>query len=348
VTVGAVIFRRGMWAVVAGLGLAVAGCSALLDLEGDFARDAGAEDVGPPDTAEPDGSDAASVEDVCFDPVPLGVNPSGCAGGYTYTYVVSVLDFAVTDAITGQTPGFNLDWCNTTDGGNTGCGHMDRSYDVDQNGTLEGPELGVDSQLSEVAGILGGFLPLQSAVDDGELLLLVVISGVHDLQDDSCVEVTLLRGEVPEGVTLEHDSNGRIAPGQAFAVDPASYDATGEPLQRAQGVVRNGRLFMELTTFLLAIAVDDGVEFRITLHEAQAAFELSAAQLSVGVVAGSLDVDTFSDSVGSFWPEFPPETVRSFVEPLADLNPDEDNANCDQISAGLVFAAVDAEMYVLE
>jgi hypothetical protein len=273
--------------------------------------------------------------------------PTGpCAEtGDSYFYVVNVLGFATTSAETGQTPGFNLDGYNTPAGGSSGCGHMDRRFDVDQDGTVEDDENGIDNQLAELASILGSVLNLQAMVDDGDILILVEAKHVDSLTNDDCVEVDLLLGDVPDGVTLEYDASGRIAAGQAFEINPSSYDAGGKALISGLGSIVNGRLYIGPVTLNLTVPVD-GNDVVLGIQTGQVAFNPSAGALTVGVIGGALNVDALLEAVGSLLPsDFPPETVRSFLEPLMDINPDANNANCDSVSLGLSFSAVEAEEY---
>jgi hypothetical protein len=271
---------------------------------------------------------------------------AACADtGDSYFYVVNVLGFATTSAETGQTPGFNLDGYNTPAGGSSGCGHMDRRFDVNQDGVVEDDENGIDNQLAELASILASVLNLQAMVDDGDILILVEAKHVDSLTSDECVEVDLLLGDVPEGETLEYDASGRIAAGQAFVINPSSYDANGNALISGLGSIVDGRLYIGPVTLNLTVPVD-GNDVVLGIQTGQVAFNPSATALTVGVIGGALNVDALLDAVGSLLPDdFPPETVRSFLEPLMDINPDENNANCDSVSLGLSFGAVEAEEY---
>jgi hypothetical protein len=315
------------------LSMATAGAVALVGCGGD--------DNGTVDPPDPD--DPYYAPDERSTPVPP---TSACADtGDSYFYVVSVLDFATTSAETGQTPGFNLDGYNTPAGGSSGCGHMDRRFDVNQDGVVEEDENGIDNQLAELAPILSGFLTLQDMVDAGDILILVEAKYVDSLTNDDCVEVDLLLGELPPDTTLVLGEDGRIEPGQAFVISESSYDASGNALISGLGSIVNGRLYIGPVTLNLTVPVD-GADVTLGIQSGQVAFNTSATALDVGVIGGALNVDALLDAVGSLLPDdFPPETVRSFLEPLMDINPDANNANCDSVSLGLVFGAVAAEEY---
>jgi hypothetical protein len=285
----------------------------------------------------------SSVPPGCFEPIRTVSPATVCEAGDTHLYVVNVLDFARTNVITGETPGFNLDLCNTPAGGSTGCGHMDRRFDIDQNGIVAREELGVDNQLAELAAILDGLLELQHNVDAGDLLLLVEVTNVVSFEDDPCVDVALLLGSMPEGGILVHDDDGRLAPGQAFEIDPASYDGSGNARMAAKGLIENGRVYVGPATINLELPAD-GTVVTFPAQDAHLAFNMTSANLGVGVLGGGLNVDDLITSLSGLLPDdFPPETVRRFLEPLMDLNPDAHNANCDSVSMAFSFAAVSAE-----
>jgi hypothetical protein len=269
---------------------------------------------------------------------------SACADtGNSYFYVVNVLDFATTSTETNQTPGFNIDGYNTPVSGTSGCGHPDRRFDVNQDGMVLDDENGIDNQLADLAPLLSGFLSLQDMVDGGDVLILVEAKYVDSLTNDDCVQVDLLLGEVPAGETLVLDASGRIAPGQAFVISDASYDDDGNPLITGLGSIVNGRLYIGPVNLNLSVPVD-GNDVVLGIQTGQVAFNPSAAALSVGVIGGALNVDALLDAVGSLLPsEFPPDTIRGILEPMMDINPDTNNANCDSVSLGLVFSAVEAE-----
>lgn len=256
--------------------------------------------------------------------------------GDTHWYVVNVLDFGSQDFDTGQTPGFNIDGCNTrVDGsaGNTGCGHMDHQYDIDQDGVVEGPERGIDNMMSALSGALGSFLDVQEMVDDGEILILVEVSGVTDLQNDSCVNAALYLGQLPEGEELE---NG-IEPGMMFEIDPDSLDDMGEPLVQAEGVLEDGRLIIGPVDIVLDIPFE-GEEVTFAIENGQVALTLGENELSEGVIGGGLDVADLSQMVE----ELAGLDIGGLLEMNADLWEDENNENCESISISLTFGAVDA------
>jgi hypothetical protein len=299
---------------------------------------------GDDDNGGVDASDDSPTVPVQCDP-PEAPETTGCEdndAGETHYFIVHELDFGEFDATTGQTPGFNIDGCNTVAGGPTGCGHMDGRYDIDQDGTVEGLEEGIDNQIAQVAGIIGGELNIQNEINSGSILILAKVEGLNDPVNDGCVDVSLLLANVPEGETLELEGD-RIVPGQTFEIDPASFNASGDPLVFGRGVLENGRLLIGPVTLALSIPVDEETDVTLTILNAQVAFNLGDGTLEVGVIGGGLNIDALVEAIAPLLgSDFSPELVLQILGPLADLDPDANNANCEAISLGLTFGAVDA------
>jgi hypothetical protein len=301
--------------------------------------DGGTTDAGTDGPADLDGHILT-----CEPPEPVVV--SGCeanAEGETHLYLIHVFDLprrepAPNDDIV---PGFNVDGCNTRPLGPTGCGQQDWRFDIDQNGVLDGIEEGVDNQLASpfLADVLDIYIPLQSEIDAGKNLVLVEVSGVNDatLMNDTCVEVTLLRGTLPGAATLEHDGDGRLAAGQAFHIDRES------PLLVAQGQLTHGRVLLGPVPLTLTLSLE-GASIDFPFDPAWMTFTLTESALGVGILGGGADLDTLVSALGAYLAtlDVPLEVVRAFLAPLADLEPDENSEVCTAISLALVFEAVSA------
>jgi hypothetical protein len=281
----------------------------------------------------------------CEPPQPVVV--SGCeanAEGEERLYLIHILNVGRrgeppdTDIV----PGFDVDGCITRLGGPTGCGQPDWRFDIDQNGVIEGPEEGVDNQLASpvLSAVLEIYVPLQDEVDAGNILLLLKVSGVNDAMwtDDPCVDVTLLRGSLPENAELEYDADDRLAAGQTFETDSA------DPLLVAQGELKNGRLLLGPAPLTLSVSIG-GEPVDFPFDPAWLTFTPGSTSLDVGILGGKADLEALVTSLGGFLAtlDVPLDVVRDYLVPLADLDPDESNANCSAISLGLAFAGVLAE-----
>jgi hypothetical protein len=272
--------------------------------------------------------------------------------GDTLYFVVAALDVGAFDGATGHLPGFNIDGHNTRPGetqGNTGCGQMDGEYDIDRNGVIEGPERGIDNQLADLLGAIpGDFLDLQGEVNSGSIVILAKLIGVEDLENDDCVVSELLIGSLPEGAVMELEG-GKPQAGQTFEIDDLSYDEEGNALIRAQGVIENGRLIMGPVTITIAIELDPGDEeedptdLTLELLNASVAFTMGDGTLDDGIIGGGLNIDDLVVQVAPLIPGgLDVDVIRGIIAQLADLEPDANNDNCEAISLGLTFDAVDA------
>jgi hypothetical protein len=318
------------------------GCSALLDLDGDFARDASpggdtGTDAGTADTGTTDAATDAAAP-LCMPPQPPVV--SGCnGGGSTMLFVVSRIGVGVADGSTGHTPGFNIDGCNTEADGPTGCGHMDDVYDIDGNGVIEGLESGIDNQLAPYAPTLAAYLDLQGLVQEGKLLWLVEVSGVNDIDNDDCVDVAILRGVVPTGELPAVDEGGSLEVGQVFDIDDRSYDSGGQALAFARGRIDNSRLRIGPVDLPLALRTDQG-RWLPNLFDAQLVVD-GATGTFEGVLGGGFDIEAMVNLLAAA-SDTGRDGPRVILEAMADLEPDENNENCEQVSAGFIFETVAA------
>jgi hypothetical protein len=283
------------------------------------------------DTATP--PDATAVQ--CTPPEP--VTPADCddnAEGETRLYLIHMLDIARRELGSDVVPGFNVDGCVTEPGGPTGCGQKDWEFDVNHDGTLE---QGIDNQLATIAGVLEAYVDVQTEVDEGNTLLLVEVSGLNDPTDDTCVDVAILSGSLPPEAELQHDEDGRLSADQAFELDTAA------PILTAQGVLSGGRLLLGPTDVIVTMTLADAqVDFPI--DPAWITFTMTETSLDVGLIGGGSELNDLIDAVVAVLPDdVEPEVAHSFLAPLTDLNPDEDNENCTAISLAMEFEAVTAE-----
>jgi hypothetical protein len=221
----------------------------------------------------------------------------------------------------------------TEAGGPTGCGQMDWRFDVNQDGALED---GIDNQLgTSLEGVIVDFVDLQQEVDEGDILLLVEVSGLNDPNDDACVEVALLAGALPEGATLDRDDDGHLAPDQSFVLD------RGNPVVAAQGVLEGGRLLLGPVDLTLAVSVD-GNPTHFPIDPGWITFTLSEASLDVGILGGGSELDGLIDAVDTALDDVGPDVVENLLGPITDLNPDANGENCTAISLAVAFEAVTA------
>ncbi len=241
--------------------------------------------------------------------------------GATLVFIVSAMDFTrATES--GAVPGFDLDGVVSGDGDPAGCGHGDL---MSPDGTP-----GVDNAFAALvpllesigAGAVEGLI--EDAIHSGELLLLLEISGVDDLSNDTCVDLSLSRGT---GVPLLA-TDGTLQVDQTFAVDTAR-PATGA----SGGTLTDGVIEVDGFDLMLPVQIlDEFLEFEME----GGALRLSpnedgtyAGQLAGGVVVASLagQIAAIPD-IGELRNVVPP-----IIEGAADLWPDESGA-CTHLSLG--------------
>jgi hypothetical protein len=271
-----------------------------------------------------------------------GGGDGGGGGGDTYFYVVSS---ATLGAISGDSaPGFNLDASDANV-----CG--DETTVVDY--ASQAPETGdgVDNQLLELAESLkdvdfGGDEPftldldtfLKEAVLEGKFTLLLEVSGVDDLDNDNDVKVSAYLGDLVGG-GAPASAGGKLTAGQDFEV--ATTIKTN-----AAGTITNGRLSISLDSLDVVVPVETyDTTLTLTVNDVRLKFDISATELTSGVLGGSLDVDATVEEIKTFLTaaEFDINAdtlIKPILEERADL--DETGGECAAVSAAIVFTGVEA------
>jgi hypothetical protein len=257
---------------------------------------------------------------------------STCApGGDRFTLIARSLRFA--RATDGVSDGFDLDGFATSTGDDEGCGVQDLT-------SPEGAE-GVDNAIAGLLPILEltEAVVLEDLVADsirnGALLLMADLEGVDDTQDDTCVDLRVLKGL---GVPMI-GNDGELLPHQTFGVDPA---ATSDIAAAA------------FTAGTLTAGPIGYVALPITVLDLNTTLELFDARVRVvegedgvwrGVLAGGValqqltDIATLQNISDEVYALIGPALAR-----LADLAPDA-SGDCQQLSVTLELEMVPAFAY---
>jgi len=245
-----------------------------------------------------------------------------CTGGETFVFAVSAHSIGREDPA-GIAPGFDRDGHDTDPDDEAGCGHPDfRSPDG---------RTGIDNQLATLAPTYESAFgaDVQSEVADaiasGGYGIVIEVAHWDGTPDDECVDVVVYEARPREVPALDED--GRIAPGQLYAPVPRSHRRRFEEASVRGGVLRAG-----LGGFPLP-------PFRIDVFSAHLEAEITPAGLR-GVVAGELPVEGFAAQMGCDVVA-PPEFLRTLLDSVADLRPDDDGV-CRSLSGAVVIAAVPA------
>lgn len=294
-----------------------------------------------------------------------GVGGDGGGGAeMTYYYVMNSIAAAPFDETANVLGGFNLN--NSTMG--VCASNMDQA---DPNGPAPDNFTGVDNVFSTtlaptISTLIGstddptlGTL-LTTTINDGSALILLEVSGVNDLTNDSSITVTGYVGAVPGGgaPTL---SGGTLAAGQTFDISPASYEGT-TPRIRFTGKIVNGRIDVDPATFFLTIPVG-GANLELAVRETRMRATISASGLSLGILGGSLRTEDILSAFNDLKAEnecrrmdpqpatCPGEPIEfidsidestlSILSSFADLEPDGGGV-CTALSVGVAFSGVSA------
>jgi hypothetical protein len=250
--------------------------------------------------------------------------------GPTRIYVLKTLRFARNNA--GISNGFDLDdrVSNATDTG--GCRKVDLT-------TPDGTP-GVDNQFASLLPAIeatGGIAfegLIQNAINAGNILLLVEVSGLDDHHDDSCVSVAVVDGQ---GEPLL-DAEGGMEAGQTFARSETP------PPPPVTGAIAESTLLADGLSLTVPAYVFF-YEFRVPIQSARLSMTIADDGTATGVVAGAVLVETLIEIVSQIdGADGVPDAVIALAPGLADLFPGDDG-KCQAVSAALEFEAVPAFFY---
>lgn len=254
-----------------------------------------------------------------------------CATGETHAAIVTALAFTRT-AEGGVAPGFDLDSRVSNGSDIESCGKKDF---VDAEGRQ-----GVDNQLAvlvpEVEKLVGNAVDglVQGAINDGQLVILMEMTGVDDLVNDPCVGLAVQVGQkrVPSLGT-----DGVIEAYQTFELDPEAERGTVEGARIENGVLTTGPFEVAVP-----LAIFD-VSFTLHLHDARFRFTIDEEGMMHGHLGGGIVPTEITEGVkeGAGLEDLIPQ-IRVVLESSTDLELDEDSGKCQQLSAALEFKGVPA------
>lgn len=245
-------------------------------------------------------------------------------------FVFSTVSYARRD---GETVwGFNLDEHESESDDDEGCYHADLS-------TPEGTP-GIDNALSglipalEATEAVALETLIQTAINTGELLLVLEVTGVDDWQNDDCVSVGIYRATGTPMV----GTDGYLLDGQSFNLDLSlPFD------QVSNMAIENGRLVARPLEIQLPVQVLD--EFlNIEMYNGGIQIDINEDGSAVGFFGGGIPISFFID-IATLPDVNLPESIVSLLGAAADLNPD-DNGDCQQLSVALMLEAVPAHLYL--
>lgn len=254
-----------------------------------------------------------------------------CAGGTSQTTIVSKLAFARQKE--GVTAGFDVDGFvsdgnQAPDQETNSCSQMDFE---DADGTQ-----GIDNQLARLMPLLDTItaadvnLIIKGAIENGQLLTAITLSGIDNFENDPCVEVLFQPGL--GSPTLGTD--GELDPSQTFEVDK-----TG-PTTQAVGAIKNG--YLEIGPFdlnLLVVVFAEKFNLHIQRARVRAKLDPLEGGRIVGSIGGGVKIQDLVDIIAEFdLNSGEREAGANFIKGLGDLDYDPATKSCKTMSVGVTMS----------
>jgi len=249
-----------------------------------------------------------------------------CSAGNTIVGVISTITHARRDE--GIVWGFDIDGMNSLGTDPNGCYKEDL---IDPNGNT-----GIDNAFSalipalETTEAVALESLVQQSINNGNLLLMVEISGVQDWQNDDCVDVSIWRGQ---GTPLI-GTDGTLMLHQSFFKDKTMPNSNIGGIQIIDGKLEARPMNVELPVQVL----DESLNFKLT--EGGLYIELTEEGDMSGFFTGALPIQTLTD-ITTLPDVNLPEIVQDLVASAADLYPQEDGT-CSAISVAFEYNAIPA------
>jgi len=235
----------------------------------------------------------------------------------------------------GTSDGFDLDDHVSASSDPVGCRHADFA-------SADG-RMGIDNEIARLVPLIesqaGGVTLdsiLETAVNDGQLLIGIELLGVDDPMNDDCVTVRTR----PLVGTPSLGTDGRVEIGQTFDAQPMAEQTLIEGARLVDGVVDVGP-----APITLPVAILDA---RFTLHIRAGYMHIERHEDGTwsGRLGGGISIEEMvSIAQGlNIRPELM-STVMALLTSHADLRSDPEARSCDEISATLLFESVTAFVY---
>ncbi|MCA9540675.1 MAG: hypothetical protein KC620_17370 [Myxococcales bacterium] len=243
-------------------------------------------------------------------------------GPQTYVSVARTLKFARIDE-TGRSWGFDLDARVSTASDREAC------YQEDFRSPM-GDE-GVDNQFARLLPLIeaagGAALEglVQSAINEGDLLVMMEISGVDDWQNDGDVQVTLYRGTGLPYV----GTDGYVEAWQTFDIDPEAPWSRVEHVALHDGVLEAGPFALTLPIYVFDFV------FYITVGDARLHIEFDERGPHSAMMGGAIALQNILDIANNIdGGQQIPGVVENLGRTFADLDRD-DEGHCQALSVAL-------------
>lgn len=205
--------------------------------------------------------------------------------------------------------------------------------------TNERGDEGIDNQFARLVPLIeaagGSALPglVQSAINEGDLLVMIDVEGLDDWQNDDNFSITVMRGR---GETFV-GTDGFLLPNLSFDIDTNEPMSTVENVQLIDGVAEAGPFEVQLPIFVFDFRFD------VTLIGGRVRLEMREDGTAYGLMGGAVTIENVLDIADT--PGIQgriPDLIESLGATMADLTVNEP---CDAFSATVGFELVPAFAY---
>ncbi len=254
----------------------------------------------------------------------------------SYTYVLNTFQVPTPNA--GVVEGFNHDGTAAAV-----CGKSDYTSPWGETGVDNAFAGGIGSlrSISQIAEFLDGF---QTSINEGRLLLLVTVSDVNSLTNDSSVSVSAVYGYANTAPRL---TDGRLSPGQTFSVDSESVTNMDSAMPRNRflpGRIVNGVLEASGLAFAILLSTDAG-HAPINLRATRVRARITTDALSEAALGGIATTSEVAAGISSALPEQFRALLPTIVAGLADSEPPTGtDENCAALSFAVKVTGVTAQL----
>ena len=248
-----------------------------------------------------------------------------CGESHEQVAVITSMDFARRND-DGAALGFNLDDHETDFGDQEGCGLQD-IHSPDGTSGIDNAFSGLLPALEATQAVAINGL-IEDSLRNGELILLLELSYINDLENDTCIDFGLWRGEGTPMI----GTDGTVLDGQSFARSTLTPGLV-ETVPLSDGAFIAGPFDYTLPVQVLDVFVS------FTMQEAYLSGTIRPDGSIHGFFGGSVALDDFRTitelgDIGNVG-----ELLDTLLAQAADMDIDDDG-ECDAISLVFTFDSV--------
>jgi len=239
--------------------------------------------------------------------------------GETYVYILDRLNVSLPDA-EGRIHGLDLD------GRTSDASDADSCFQPDATSPPPDSMPGIDAQLGLVIADLNlddNFTEgLREGIDAATVLPLLVVENVDDLTSDECVQISLVYGRLPDGVTAPVlAADGRFEPGQTFDLRADWYEAdrTTPRVHFRNGRIEGGRVTASRPDAFVEMPFPpDYVVAALPFYGVQLRFDMTAEAITGAVMGALVEPEELVEVLTPSLDEVLVDAVRAVIQDEAD------------------------------